>query len=109
MFQSELFTCYFQFVSSDFSFQINPSSFLGVIHAAEARDIYYALLMHIHITSCEYKNGSDSYEKLIIWLHSKHWAKWKLKTDMPNCWQDLQTIAAMLFEWPTQLVPIYIL
>lgn len=72
-------TYYFQFVTSDFSFQINPSSFLCVIHATEAWDVYYTLLVDIHITGCGYKNGSDSYEKLIIWLHCKHWAKWKLR------------------------------
>lgn len=78
-FQNEVCTCYFQFVTSDFRFQINPSSFLCVIHATEAWDVYYALLMNIHITSCGYKNGSDSYEKLIIWLRCKHRAKWKLR------------------------------
>lgn len=78
-FQNESFTCYFQFVTSDFSLQINPSPFLSVIHATEARDVYHTLLMHIHITRCGYRSVSDSCEKLIIWFHSKHWAEWKLR------------------------------
>lgn len=71
-FQNKSFTCYFQFVTSDFSLQINPSPFLSVIHATEARDVYHTLLMHIHITSCGYRSVSDSSEKLIMQSHSKH-------------------------------------
>lgn len=62
--QNELLTCNFQFVTSDFSLQINPSSLLCVVHATEAWDIYHTLLVNVHVTGCGHKNGSDTHQKL---------------------------------------------
>lgn len=70
--QNELFTCNFQFVTSDFSLQINPSSLLCVVHATEAWDVYHTLLVNVHVTGCGHKNGSDTHEKLkIYWKFNK--------------------------------------
>ena len=38
---------------SDLSLQVDPAPLLRVVHPAEAGDIYYTLLVHVHITGCE--------------------------------------------------------
>lgn len=42
-----------EFLISDLSLQVNPPPLLCVIHSTEAGDIYYTLLVNIHVAGCE--------------------------------------------------------
>lgn len=43
----------------DLSLQVDPPPLLCVVHPTEARDVYYTLLVHIHIAGCEIKRAES--------------------------------------------------
>lgn len=45
-------TCDVELFVGDLGLQVDPPPLLCVVHPAEAGDVYYALLVHVHVAGC---------------------------------------------------------